>query len=117
MNKNNVYGCLFIAIYGLGCNMDDIVKKADLIEDILKAHCNCEEVRISNYSVSDITHTTVDCEMIGCPYTSKEAALKDIDSLLRSKIPDYCGIDEFTIDFINKGKHQVVSLDVCKESQ
>ncbi len=121
MKKNGLLYCLLlITSIASGCGfaeLDEIMKKSHLIEKTLQESCNCDEAEVLNYSVSNGNHTTISCKMVGCPYPDKEQALKEINTLLRKKIPGFCDIDEFTIDFVNKGKHETGQLALCKDAK
>jgi hypothetical protein len=119
MKNNNlkISLMLFILLSISGCGqMEEVMKKSEDIQKSLTTHCDCEEVRMINYSINNFT-TTANYELVGCKFRSpKEEALR-ILTFLKKDVQGFCDIDEFTLDFINKGNHRPVLIEKCKLSE
>jgi hypothetical protein len=103
---------LFFIVEGCG-QLQEMMQKSQDIQRILASECDCEEVRMVNYSIENFTNSA-HCEMVGCKFESLDKESERISALLKKEIKGFCEIDDFTIDFINKGKHQLVQLQKCK---
>jgi hypothetical protein len=103
-----------LSLIAIGCGqMQEVMQKSQDIQRSLASQCDCEDVRMINYSIENFT-ASAHYELVGCQFESLEKESKRITDFLKKDIPGFCEIDDFTVDFINKGEHQVVRLKDCK---
>lgn len=100
-----------------GCGFGDLEKvleNAEKITSTLQQHCDCEEISVLNYSVTNKS-TTATYKLVGCPFDDIDSEAVRIKKVLSDNIPGFCDIEEFNLVFINKGKERIKSFAKCQE--
>jgi hypothetical protein len=95
------------------CGMKEMINKTEKIRDIAFLHCECDDVRLINYSEQNF-RTYAHLEIVGANGKSKKETAIQINEALKICISDYCKIDEFKLDFLNKGEHEIITIRYCK---
>jgi len=96
-----------------GCGMQEMMNKTNKIHDVALSNCSCDDVRLMNYTEQNF-RTYAYIEVVGMNGFSKKEIANKINEALKREVTDYCKIDEFTMDFINKGNHETVIVRYCK---
>lgn len=113
MKKNKLILFLFLTFLFTGCEMQEMMNKTELIRDIAFLNCDCDDVRLLGYSEENF-RTYAQIEIVGSNKNSKKETAKKINDALKIGVEDYCKIDEFKLDFLNKGKHEIITIRYCK---
>jgi hypothetical protein len=103
--------CLSFSFFG--CNIQDFRNKTEKIERITMAQCKCDDVRLINYTEENF-RTYVELEVVGSGNFSKREIATKINEALKDSVTDYCKIDEFMLDFIDNGNHELLTIRYCK---
>ena len=83
------------------------------MQSIAFSVCDCDEVRLVGYSEENF-RTYAYIEIIGAEEKSKRQLALKINEVLKKGIDKYCSIDRLTLDFVNKGEHEVIVIRYCK---
>jgi hypothetical protein len=96
-----------------GCNFEKMRNKKEKIHEVALGQCECDDVRLINYTEENF-RTYVELEIVGSDESSKRGIANKINEALKDSIPEYCKIDEFILDFLNKGNHELITIRYCK---
>jgi hypothetical protein len=113
MKKNKLILFIVLTILIGGCEMQDMINKTEMIRDIAFSNCGCDDVRLINYSEENF-RTYAHIEIIGSDENSKKETARKINNALKIGVADYCKIDQFTLDFLNKGEHEIITIRYCE---
>lgn len=100
-----------------GCGFGELEKLLDnskKITSTLQQHCDCEEISVMNYSITNQS-TTATYKLVGCDFNDIDSEALRIRKVLSDSIPGFCNIEEFNLVFINKGKERIKSFTRCQE--
>lgn len=108
---------IFTIIILNGCGFGELEKLLDnskKITSTLQQHCDCEEISVMNYSITNQS-TTATYKLVGCDFNDIDSEALRIRKVLSDSIPGFCNIEEFNLVFINKGKERIKSFARCQE--
>lgn len=97
-----------------GCGLGEMMEKTTKMTEIIQVNCDCDDVRLLNYNDNMTGTVTAYFEIVGADVEKHEDIARTINSHLKQGIPDYCGVDELTLDFINKGEHNQLVIENCE---
>lgn len=102
-----------LAITINSCGLDEMMDKTNKMTTIIKSNCDCDDVRLLNYEDIKGGNTTAYFEIVGADIELHKKLASEINDSLKANFPDYCKIDDLTLDFINKGNHNKISIQHC----
>ena len=103
-----------LAFLSTGCGLDDLMRKTREMTTVIQATCDCDDVRLLSYEDNMAGEITAYFEILGADVDKHEKIASKINESLKGNIKGYCDIDELTLDFINKGKHDKILFGNCK---
>jgi hypothetical protein len=103
-----------VAIFLSSCGFTEMMEKTNKMTKIIQSNCDCDDVRLLSYEDNTIGTITAYFEIVGTDIEKHSEIASKINNSLKKNISDFCNIDGLTLDFINKGEHNKITIENCE---
>lgn len=113
-NMKKILVLVSIVAFMGSCGMKEMMEKTNLMTEIILSNCDCDDVRLLSYEEATKGAITAYFEVVGTDIEKQDSVAVEINTALKKMISDYCDIDNLTLDFINKGQHNIIEIESCE---
>ncbi|MDY8137036.1 hypothetical protein [Aquimarina sp. 2201CG5-10] len=105
-----------LLVYGV-FTFNTVEDKSNAILKVLKSNCECDQINqflyVRGLEVSEkgISTETAEYELKNCKYSDVKKEADRINQLLLNKVKGYEDIDRFTLEFVNRNKTNLITIN------